>query len=214
MAFNYISYALSAIITLLILLFLFYEFWFLRKPRRTVPPGQTIVSPANGRISRIIEVNGKEISIRKGLLGRIKTLVRDTAEEAWLVTIVMNPFNVHYQRAPFSGKVISTKYRKGRLFNAVVGAGNMKATLENERNEILIKTAYGRMKVIQVAGVAVNRIECFARKNQNIKKGQTIGLIKLGSQVCLIFPRTPKLRLMVKEGQHVVDGETIIAKRG
>jgi phosphatidylserine decarboxylase len=213
MVLNYITYALSAVITIMILLFFFYEIWFLRKPNRIIPSGENIVSPANGRIARIVEVNGRNLEIKKGFLGKIRTLTGDVAKKAWLITIIMNPFNVHYQRAPSAGKVISVKYKKGKLFNAVIGAKNMEATLLNEKNEILIRTKHGNMKVIQIAGMLANRIECFVSKNQNIKKGEVIGLIKLGSQVCLIMPKMPGLDILVKEGQHVVDGETIIAKK-
>ena len=213
MALVYLNYVLSIIITLMILLYLFYELWFLRNPKRAVPKDDVIVSPANGRIARIIEVDGKGLEIKKGLLGRIRTLTADTTDDGWMITIVMTPLNVHYQRSPCDGRVIGIKYRKGKLLNAVVGAEDMSATLENEKNEILISTRYGRMKVIQIAGFIAKRIECFVRKNQNIKKGETIGIIKLGSQVCLIMPKHPGLKLVVGEGQHVVDGETVVAEK-
>ncbi len=214
MAINQIYYAISAVITLIIILLAYYKLWFLRKPERSIPPGRsTVVSPANGRISRIIRTGSSDVKLRKGLIGRIRTMTRDTAKNSWLITIVMNPFNVHYQRAPSECRIISRTYRKGKLLNAVSGAGNMKATLENEKNEILMSTALGRMKVIQVAGMFARRIECFAGKNQNIKKGGIIGLIRFGSQVCLVIPRTSGFKILAEEGQYVVDGETVIAEK-
>ncbi|MBU0536172.1 MAG: phosphatidylserine decarboxylase family protein [Nanoarchaeota archaeon] len=213
MALIYISYAVSLVATLLILFFLFYRIWFLRNPKRSIPKGDSLVSPANGRIIKIIDVQQKNLMIKKGMIGKIKTLTSDVGKSCWLIVIVMTPFNVHFQRAPFDGKVLKVKYTEGKLFNAVLGAQNLEATFMNEKNEILISTKFGNIKVIQIAGFVANRIKCFVKNNQNIKKGQDIGLIKLGSQVCLIIPRSSKLRLNVVEGQEVIDGETIIAKK-
>jgi len=82
-------------------------------------------------------------------------------------------------------------------------------TLENEKNEILIQKGKTKIKVIQIAGLACRRINCFVKKNQSVKKGQKIGFIDLGSQVTLILPK--HLKIKVKHGQTVIEGETVIA---
>ncbi len=188
---------------------LFYHLWFLRNPARISPKGNVIVSPAMGKISRIIEIkNGAPVTIPKGFIGKINTLTNDTIQKGYLITIIMTPLDVHYQRMPIDGKIISVKYDKGTFLNAVQG-DTFKATLENEHNEILIENKkIGKIKVIQIAGFVARRIVCSARKNQKLKIGATLGLIRLGSQVALIIPKLP---LHVKEGQKVTDGETIIA---
>jgi len=85
---------------------------------------------------------------------------------------------------------------------------------ENENNQILIKTNIGSMKVIQIAGFIARRIVCFVKKSQNIKKGQKLGLIKLGSQVCLIMPDVKGMELKIKKGDKLKAGETIVASLG
>ena len=198
---------LLIIVDIILLLIIFYQVYFLRKPERHIPKG-TIVSPADGRIARIIEIGGKSITIEKGLLGKIKTQTRDTIKKGYLINIVLTPLNVHYQRAPCDGTVLSVKHFDGAFKNAVIGAKTM-PTLHNERTEILIKSSFGKIKVIQIAGFLARRIETIVKKNDKIKKGQIIGIIKLGSQVSLIIP---KCKLKVREGQRVVDGETVIAQ--
>lgn len=201
--------ALLILVLILALTFLFYRFWFLRNPARNPPQGRVIISPAMGRISRIVEIkNGEPLTIPKGLVGKVKTLTKDTVKEGYLISIIMTPLDVHYQRMPVDGTIISTRYDQGTFLNAVKG-NTFKATLENEHNEILIKNKdIGRIKVIQIAGFVARRIVCFVKKNQKLKKGEDLGLIKLGSQVALVIPR---LKLKVKEGHYVTDAETIIA---
>ncbi len=204
-----IQITLSAIATIIILFAVFYRIVFLRNPKRNTPI-KGIVSPANGKVARVLTVGDSNVEIKKGMLGKINLQTKDTIKKGYLINIVMNPLNVHYQRSPADGKVLNIKYNKGKLHNAVLGARNMRAALENENNEILLETKKGRIKIIQIAGLVANRIECFARKNQNIKKGQTIGIIKLGSQVSVILPDS--FGIKVKEGDYVVDGETVIAE--
>lgn len=195
---------LAAIMGLAVLLILFYKLWFLRDPERHPPKGNNIVSPADGRIIEIKEITqaGKQ-KVRKGI-GEIET----ESKKGCMITVFMTPFNVHYQRAPYDGKVIDIKYTKGKFLTAE------KPRPENENNQIMISTKIGAIKVIQIAGFMARRIVCFAKKNQNIKKGQKIGLIKIGSQICLFMPKTKKIRLLVKIGDKVKAGETVIAELG
>lgn len=200
---------LLATLAVAILLLIFYRFWFLRNPKREISKGNNIVSPADGKVASIVKI-GKETSIEiKKSVGRIKTLTNDTIKQGYLILIVMNIFDMHYQKAPIDGEIVKTSYKKGRFLNAVSNPSDLKATLENEKNEIIIKTTIGKIKIIQIAGVLARRIVCFVKPNQKIIKGQNIGLIKLGSQVALIIP---KLSLRVRAGQKVKSGQTIIAE--
>jgi len=194
------------IIVLIIILFLAYwNFIFLRNPSREIPKGNIIVSPANGKIVKIIKFNSS-VNVEKGF-NTIKVLTSDVAKKGYLIVIVMNPLNVHYQKAPLDGTVKNIKYTKGKFVNAVLKAKSLKA-LENERNEILLDTKIGKIKVIQVAGFLARRIKSFVNVNDKVTKGQNIGLINFGSQTLLVLP---ELDLKVSEGQKVVDGETVIA---
>jgi len=185
-------------------IFIFYwRYFFLRNPQRTIPKGKNIVSPADGKIIKIVRFNDQQLRIKKGLFGKIKALSSDVAKDGYLISIFMSPLDVHYQRAPIDGRVLKIRYKKGRFFSAF----NFEKSLENEKNEILIKTKIGNVKIIQIAGFFARRIKCFVREGQIIKKGQIIGLIDLGSQVSLLIPR---IRLKVDEGDKVKAGETVI----
>ena len=199
-------------VILIILLFLYWRFYFLRDPRRVAPENsKAIISPADGKLVRIIKIKGMDkgkLGIRKGLFGKITTFTKDVPNAHYLIVICMNVFHVHYQRVPIDGVVKKVKHRNGKFLNAVFKANNMTATLENENNETVIKGKI-TIKVIQIAGFLARRIFCYLKENQKVKKGQHLGLINLGSQVCLI---TPKIDLKIKEGQNMYAGKTIIGE--
>ncbi len=196
---------ISIIFALFVLFLLFWKFWFLRDPKRKIPKGNNIVSPADGRINKIIVGNKWKQKINKGLMGRINTLAGDISKDYYLINIVMTPFDVHIQRSPIEGKVESVKHTRGKFKNAVTKG----VAIENEKNEILIAGKV-KVKVIQIAGAVARRIVCFVKKNQNLNKGERLGLINLGSQVSIIMPADVKL--IAKEGQRVKAGETIIGE--
>ncbi len=187
-----------------VLCLLFWRLYFLRDPVRTIPDGNNIVSPADGRIITVMEISKESLDIDKGLFGRISTLAGDVKSAHYLVSIFMSLMDVHVQRAPVSGKIVSVSHTKGKFF----AADSMRALL-NEKNEILIDGLNGNLKVIQIAGFLARRIECFVKKGERVLKGQRIGRINLGSQVSMILP--VNVRLRVKEGEQVRAGETIIA---
>ena len=199
---------LALILLVLISLFLLYwRLYFLRDPKRTAPKGRNIVSPADGKIMKIATINKSSTKIDKKYIGKIYTTTKDIAPKTKIISIFMSPLDVHYNRAPIDGKVISVKYTKGKFFPA----NNLKKSLQNEKNEIIIKNkSIGKIKVIQIAGILARRIECYVKENQNVIKSQKIGLINLGSQCILVLP--DKLKLKVKERQQVYAGETIIAE--
>lgn len=209
MAMNLTRILIELLVILFALCWIYYSYIFMRNPKRNAPQGNVIVSPANGKISKIVKVGGKNITIEKGLLGKIKTQTKDVGKDATLINIVMNPLNVHFQRSPCDATVLSVTHTPGKFLNAVSGASNLQAALENEHTEILLQTKYGKMKILQIAGFLCRRIETFVQKGHKLKKGETIGVIKLGSQVTLILPA--QLHIQVKEDQGVVDGETILA---
>ena len=198
---GWILKVIIALITLLILFLLN----FYRDPKRAIPKGNNIVAPADGRIISILKINKKNISIKKGLLGKIKSLTGDVANQCYVISIFMSPLDVHINRAPIQGTVKSIKHTKGTFFRAY----DFYRSLENEKNEIIIQNKEIKVKVIQIAGFLARRIKCYVKKNQKVDKGQKIGMIALSSQTTLLIPTGVVLK--VRLDQHVKAGESVIA---
>ena len=181
---------------------------FYRDPKRNIPAGNNIVSPADGKIISILTAKKNKTTLKKGFIGRIEAFAGDIAPECIIISIFMSPFDVHVNRSPINGIVLSVKHTAGRHFAAF----DIKKSFTNEKNEIIIKNGkIGKLKVIQIAGFLARRIICYAKKGDNLRKGQRIGKIVLGSQATLIIPSN-KVKIKAKEGQRAVAGETILAE--
>ena len=175
----------------LAILFVFITFfivWFFRNPERSFQEEEKVlISPADGKIIKIenVEVNGT-------ISGRFKK-----------ISIFMNVFNVHVNRAPYSGKIEAINYHEGKFFSANLD----KASLDNERNEVMIRTEDGRpVWMVQIAGLIARRIVCWVNVGTNIKKGERFGLIRFGSRVEVYLPEDS--RISVKLGDKVKAGQT------
>ncbi|MBN2397069.1 MAG: phosphatidylserine decarboxylase family protein [Deltaproteobacteria bacterium] len=164
--------------------------WFFRNPERVSPDDEkAVLSPADGKVIKIEDVEGEE-------------LFRGGARK---VSIFMNIFNVHVNRAPCAGTVKEITYRKGKFFPANLD----KASALNERNSVLIETADGnRILTIQIAGIIARRIVCWVREGVNVAKGERFGLIKFGSRLEVFMPFGATVS--VKVGDRVRAGETRI----
>ena len=170
-------------------------YYFFRDPDRTIIQDDNfLVSPADGIISAIKEVNGP---IELGL--ESKTFTR--------VSIFMNIFNCHVNRSPLSGKIEDIFYKPGKFLNASLD----KASEENERNYFKIKNnkSQEEIVIVQIAGLIARRIVTQTEKSQEINQGERIGMIRFGSRVDLYFN---KRKIMVKVGQNVIAGESLIAQ--
>jgi len=169
-------------------------YYFFRDPERTIINDDNyLVSPADGLISTVAETKGP---VELGLEN--KTFTR--------VSIFMNVFNCHVNRSPSKGKIEDIFYKPGKFLNASLD----KASEENERNYFKIKdnkTEDGII-VVQIAGLIARRIVTQTQKNQEINQGDRIGMIRFGSRVDLYFN---KRKIMVKVGQSVIAGESLIA---
>ena len=174
----------------LIILFVFITFfivWFFRNPERSFQEEEKVlISPADGKIIKIenVEVSGT-------ISGRFKK-----------ISIFMNVFNVHVNRAPYSGQIEAINYREGKFLSANLD----KASQDNERNEVMIRTEDGRsVWMVQIAGLIARRIVCWVNVGTTIKKGERFGLIRFGSRVDVYLPEdsriSVKLRDKVKAGQ-------------
>lgn len=169
------------------LIFLFltaFMAYFFRDPPRNIPSDENIiVSAADGRVTRVEEnENGK------------------------FVSVFLSPLDVHVNRAPIGGKVLKVEYIKGQKKPAT----SNEASLINERNSLTIEN--DKMKVVctQIAGIVARRIVCWSKTGDNLTIGEKFGLIKFGSRTDLLMPKD--VQVLVKVGDRVVGGETIIAR--
>jgi len=164
--------------------------WFFRNPHRVTPEDEkAIISPADGRIIKIEEVEEQEM----------------LNEKVRKVSIFMSVFNVHVNRAPCSGTVEEINYSKGKFFPANLD----KASKLNERNSVLIRMADGgRILTTQIAGIVARRIVCWIGKDMPIQKGERFGLIKFGSRLEVFMPLDTTIA--VKAGDKVRAGVTKI----
>ena len=172
----------------------FWCYYFFRDPVRSVAqkPG-LILSPADGVISLIT----KTVPPVEMLLGN-KALTR--------VSVFMNVFNCHVNRAPMAGEVIAITYHHGKFVNASLD----KASEHNERNSITIEAAdKTRIGVTQIAGLVARRIVCFTKLGNGLSVGERFGLIRFGSRLDVFLPEG--IQPTVGLGQTAVAGETILA---
>lgn len=167
--------------------------YFFRDPRRVTPVRDgLIISPADGKISRIVTaVPPAEMEL--GVAARTR------------ISIFMSVFDVHVNRTPASGQIEKIVYRAGKFLNADLD----KASEDNERNSFVIRTAAGRIGVVQIAGLIARRIVTFAREGDAVDAGDRIGLIRFGSRVDVYLPEGGKA--LVSEGQLALAGETVLA---
>ena len=168
-------------------------YYFFRDPERfSINDDKFLVSPADGLISNISEVSGP---VELGLENTTYTKV----------SVFMNVFNCHVNRVPVSAVVEEILYKPGKFLNASLD----KSSEENERNYYKIKTKNGNeIVIVQIAGLIARRIVCEVEKNQNLKQGERIGMIRFGSRVDIYFNNR---KLLAKVGQNVVAGESLIA---
>ncbi len=169
-------------------------YYFFRDPKRTIPVRDgLLVSPADGVISLIEKtMPPPELDIEK--------------EELTRISVFMNVFNCHVNRSPIAGKVMEINYRPGKFFNASLD----KASVDNERNSLVLQIPDGRqIVVVQIAGLVARRIVSFVKPKQTLRIGQRFGLIRFGSRVDIYLPT--RVQPLVCIGQIMVSGETVIA---
>jgi phosphatidylserine decarboxylase len=172
--------------------------WFFRDPPRRVPsePG-LVVSPADGTIAEITELEHDDF----------------IGGPAVRVGIFLSIFNVHINRAPVRSRVIKLHYSPGEFLNAM----NPESAIRNENLWIGLQEddpPYRPMIVRQIAGLIARRIVCELRPGEVVDRGHKFGMIKLGSRTELIVPIDGDLQVLVKIGEKVCGGATVIARYG
>jgi len=164
---------------------------FFRDPPRQVRAAErAVVSPADGRIVRIEALRDP-----------------NTGDDALLISVFMNVFNVHSNRSPVDGVVERIQYRPGAFVNADLD----KASEGNEANAIVLRTSGGeRVSVVQVAGLIARRILCYAHAGDELARGQRFGFIRFGSRVDVYLPLDAEVKAAV--GEKVYAAQTVLAR--
>ena len=179
---------LAAVLLIIVAIWVAY---FFRDPERTGERGERLViSPADGKVVQIAEVD--EPAFLK--------------EKAVRISIFMNVFNVHVNRYPVSGIVRYVQYNAGKFLNAAED----KASLENEQSSVGIEAGSNRVLVRQIAGLIARRIVTYSANGQRVQQGDRMGIIRFGSRVDVFLPTTARPR--VKVGDNTFAGVTVVAE--
>ena len=184
----------SKLIGFILIIVTVWVYYFFRDPERySINDESYLVSPADGLITDVSERSGpEELRLENTTYTR--------------VSIFMNVFNCHVNRIPTNGKIEEIYYKPGKFLNASLD----KASEENERNYYKLKANKNNEEIIivQIAGLIARRIVCETEQGQELKQGDRIGMIRFGSRVDLYFKNK---KVLVKLGQNVVAGESLIA---
>ena len=177
----------SLLLVLIPVLLAAFFFWFFRDPEREIPQGPgLVVSPADGKVT--------EVTFFDAPGGRRQR-----------ISIFLNVFNVHVNRAPISGVLSEVNYKKGEYLNAM----NPASAERNEQNQAVLEGEHGTVSFTQIAGLLARRIVFNHQPGETLERGQRVGLIKFGSRVDVVL--SAEARIRVKKGEIVQGGWTILA---
>jgi phosphatidylserine decarboxylase len=167
--------------------------YFFRDPPRVTPVREgLVVAPADGRVSQVTSaLPPTDLDLGNSPLPRI--------------SIFMSVFDCHVNRSPVAGKIEKIVYHAGKFLNADLD----KASVDNERNCLVITTAGARIAVVQIAGLVARRIVCFVRSGQSVGAGERFGMIRFGSRLDVYLPEGTLP--LVAVGQTSIAGETVLA---
>jgi len=190
-----VFYTFSDFLGMIGLVLTIWVYYFFRDPERVIIEDDNyLVSPADGEIIKVEEVDGpKELGLENKKFKKI--------------SIFMNVFDCHVNRTPCGGKIEEILYKPGKFLNASLD----KASEDNERNYFKIKDPQNNdVVVVQIAGLIARRIVCESNKDQELKQGDRIGMIRFGSRADVYYENYEPL---VKVGQRAISGETLLAKK-
>jgi phosphatidylserine decarboxylase len=183
-------FGLSAAAVALILLGAFVAYFF-RNPTREIPPGDhLIVSPADGKIVCVTSVPEDDRELPGGQR----------------ISIFLNIFDVHVNRAPMRGNLERLEYKRGKFKVAY----DEEASRVNEQNILTIRGLGGRIVVKQIAGLIARRVVCWKQPGQPLARGELFGLIRFGSRVDILLPK--EVKIQVKVGDRVKGGTSVIGE--
>jgi phosphatidylserine decarboxylase len=159
--------------------------YFFRDPERAIPAGDVVVAPADGKV----------------------LAVRAESGERTRVSVFMNVFDVHVNRAPIGGRITEVSYKKGRFLVASKEA----ASAENEQNLVVVEGGGSRVAFKQIAGLIARRIVCYKKAGDAVARGERVGLIKFGSRVDVWLG--PEWSVEVREGERVKAGSSVLGRK-
>ena len=185
------SSSLKSILQIFSLIIFVLILWFFRNPKRNIIKNpELILSPADGKVIAIKEVDELEYFEDKKIQ----------------ISIFLSPLDIHVNRYPVSGEILYSKYHKGEY----LVAWHPKSSDKNERTTVVIKNKkFGEVMYRQIAGSVARRIVNYAKVNSNVEQGDDSGFIKFGSRVDLFLSKDSNLK--IKVGDKVKGGLTIIA---
>ena len=190
-----VLYLINGFLGLIGVVLTIWVYYFFRDPDRvSINDEDYLVSPADGVVLQVMETNGpRELNLENKKFTK--------------VSIFMNVFDCHVNRIPCSGEIEDIMYVAGKFLNASLD----KASEDNERNYYKIKNNFGEeIVVVQIAGLVARRIVCESSKDQDLKQGDRIGMIRFGSRADIYYENYEPL---VKIGQTAIAGETLLAKK-
>ena len=190
-----VFYIFSNFLALIGLLLTVWVYYFFRDPERiSIDDDNYLVSPADGEVIKVEEVDGPmELNLENKKFKKI--------------SIFMNVFDCHVNRTPCAGKIEEILYKPGKFLNASWD----KASEDNERNYYKIKDNQNNdIILVQIAGLVARRIVCETSKDQELKQGERVGMIRFGSRADIYYENYEPL---VKVGQRAISGETLLAKK-
>ncbi len=225
--------AIIAVVLVAVLLgtYVFWRYvWFFRNPDRSIPQQECIVSPADGTVVYVKEVQPGDdvIVIKEGIAATVTDIVKEDPDSPRiLIGIFMSPFDVHYNRAPISGTVDMIRHHPARTKNRHMTSMHWRTILGRKplylnslhviENERTVTRIAGRFReepiscyVVQIAGGSVDGIDSFKAVGERVEKGSIFGMIRIGSQVDLVVPHRAGMEVRVEAGDQVRAGESIL----
>ncbi len=206
--------------------------WFWRNPPRSNPPGDGVLSAADGTVVYVkaVEPGQPVVTIKQGEPARLVDLAHHDASQTKLVIgVFMSPFDVHYNRAPIAGRIDFVRHYPGRGRNVDMGPMHRRILtgrkpfytgsthlVWNERTVTKIDAERGGAPlscyVVQIAARTVAGIDSYVKQGGPVERGAIFGMIRIGSQVDLVLPWTSDMKVLVREGDRVTAGETVLVE--
>jgi phosphatidylserine decarboxylase len=211
--------------------YLFWRYvWFWRKSRRTPPAQDGVLAAADGTVVYVKKLTEGDdvISVKRGLAARLADITREDAGlPKLLIGVFMSPFDVHYNRAPLTGRVEFVRHHPGRGRNLHMGKMHWRVLtrrkpyyegsvhiVQNERTVTkingLLKGAPVSCYVVQIAAKTVAGIDSYVNTGDDVARGAIFGMIRIGSQVDIVVPWRDDLKVRVQPGDRVRAGETLL----
>ena len=227
-----IAVTIAAALLLVAGFFYWRYIWFFRDPPRTPPPIPGIVSPADGTVVYVRKVAPGEavVSIKQGVRATLRDLVREDIEGKKLVIgVFMSPLDVHYNRAPLDARIESIHRHPALGENLHMGAMHWRTLLGHPpyhqdslhivHNERTVTRFVGEYRgvplslyVVQIGARTVNGIDSYFQPGERVGRGQTFGMIRIGSQVDLVLAWREGFETLVRPGERVRAGETLLVR--